>query len=337
MRSRPAIFLLLLLAAACNEDKPKTQTHTAASAEPIPSDLVYNSFMDDKSGASKVVIATDSGVVAATDAGAQTGSTAKLVDAGADPKAPLVYAFSTKTRTVNANIMINAAGGPGGAADQPPLHFTFTATPKPKGMIGGTATFDVKVTKFDVTLPANAPPNAAAGKDQLEKALVGLGGHFDATTHGDIENIDFDTEKAAQGAGEIVGLLQQALEFLVVPLPNEPVGIGAKWTKIESKRLADQGAQVSTTVTLTLQARDAQTATIKVEATNSGTIAINDPRAPKGSAMQRNTTATFTVITRFDGVSQKVDGEAKNDITQKVPGQPDQAMTVKVIQHLDSK
>ncbi len=338
MRLRTLIFPVLLLASACNQDKPKSESRPAASAEPIPSDLVYNSFMDDKSAAAKVAVATDSGVAAAADAGpAQTGSTAKLVDAGADPKAPLVYAFSTKARTVSANITMNATGGGAGAQDQPPLHFVFTATPKPKGMIGGTAIIDIKVTKFEVTLPPNMPPQAAAQKEQLEKALVGFTGHFDATTHGDIENIDFETDKAAQGAGEIAGVLQQALEFLVIPLPNEPVGIGAKWTKTESKRMADQGATVSSTVTLTLQSRDKDTATIKVDATSSGTLAINDPRAPKGSVMDRKTTASFTVVARFDGVSQKVDGDAKSDITQKVPGQPDQSMSVKVTQHLDSK
>jgi hypothetical protein len=335
MRLFPALFWLLVVSLACNDDKPKANTKAAASAEPIPSDLVYNSFMDDKSGASKV--APTSTATTPEAGAAQTGSSATLVTGGADPKSPLVYAFSTKTRTVTAKITITASGAGPGVPDQPPLHFTFTATPKPKNMMGGEATFDVKVTKFDVTLPANSPPQATAQKDQLEKALVGLAGHFDATTHGDLSNIDFDTEKAPQGTAEIVGVLQQALEFLVVPLPNEPVGIGAKWTKKESKRLADQGAQVTTTVTLTLQARDDKTATIKVDATNSGTMAITDPRAPKGSSMTRSTTASFTVIIRLDGVSQKVDGEAKNDITQKVPGQPEQSVTVKIAQNLESR
>jgi hypothetical protein len=336
VKFRTALFAGLFLL-ACNDDKPKA-TQTAKSAEPIPSDLVYNSFMDDKSGASKLALASDAGAVSADAGGAaQSGSTAKLVDPGADPKSPLVYAFSTKTRMVTAKITITAAGAGPGVPDQPPLHFTFSATPKPKSMVGGDTTFDIKVTKFEVTLPANAPPQAAAQKDQLEKALVGMAGHFDATTHGDLSNIDFETDKAPQGAGEIAGVLQQAFEFLVVPLPNEPVGIGAKWKKVESKRLADQGAQLTTTVSMQLTARDDKTATIKIDATNSGTMAINDPRAPKGSTMQRSTTATFTVVIRLDGVSQKVDGEAKNDITQKVPGSPDQSVTVKVAQNLESK
>jgi hypothetical protein len=336
MRIFPAFLVLVISAvAACNDDKPKAETKGPASAEPIPSDLVYNAGLD-KAGNPKITLVTDAGAPVDTTP-PQTGSTATLVSPGADPKSPLVYAFTTKARTVNAKITISATGGGPNMPDQPPLHFTFTATPKPKNMMGGDTTFDIKVTKFEVTLPANAPPQAAAQKDQLEKALVGLAGHFDSTTHGDLSNIDFETDKAPQGAGEIAGVLQQAFEFLVVPLPNEPIGIGAKWTKKESKNLADQGAKVATTVTMTLKARDDKTATIQVDATNSGTMPISDPRAPKGSSMTRSTTASFTVVIRLDGVSQKVDGESKNDITQKIPGQADQSMTVKLAQNLESK
>ena len=43
------------------------------------------------------------------------------------------------------------------------------------------------------------------------------------------------------------------------------------------------------------------------------------------------------MVVRLDGVAQKVDGESKNDITQKVPGQPDQGMNVKLSQNIESK
>lgn len=318
---------------ACNEDKPKTQSKPPASGEPIPDDLVYNAGLDDKTTAAKVVIASDSG---ATPGALGAGSTAKLVDGGADPKAPLVYAFSTKARTVTATIKMTATNAPANTPEQPPFRFTFTATPKPVFGLAGSSTIDVKITKLEILMPPGAPPQQAAGKEQLEKALVGVAGHFDASSHGDIDNLDFETSGAAQGVGEIVSIMQQALELLVVPLPNEPVGIGAKWTKTESKRLADQGTSMSTTVTITLQARDKAGATLKVDASNTGTMAVSDPRAPKGTMVQRSTTASYTVIIRLDGVAQKVDGEAKNDVVQKSPGQPDQALSVKLTQNLTS-
>ncbi len=335
MRTR-TVFLLLAALAACNDDKPKKQTMGPASAEPIPSDLVYNSFFDDKNAAAKVVIVNDGGV-AATEAGAaQSGSTAKLENAGADPKSPLVYAFAPKTRTVNATLKVSQSA-PGGQSAEQSFKVSFTATPKAKFGLGGDATVDLKITKLELQLPPGAPPQAATQKDQLEKALIGVVGHFDVTSHGDISDPTFEADKAGPGAAEMTQIVQQALELLVVPFPNEPVGIGAKWSKNESKKLADEGTSVSGTVSMTLMARDAQTATIKVEANNNGTIAVKDPRAPKGLSVQRASTSAYTVIVRLDGVAQKVDGESKNDVTQKVPGQPDQAMTVKIAQNIDSK
>ncbi|HEY2365438.1 MAG TPA: hypothetical protein VGH87_03590, partial [Polyangiaceae bacterium] len=119
MRIFPAVLVLLISVVACNDDKPKADTKAAPSAEPIPTDLVYNAGLDDKSGNPKITLATDAGPAANTGP-AQTGSTATLVSAGADPKSPLVYAFSTKARTVSAKITISATGAAPGMPDQPP-------------------------------------------------------------------------------------------------------------------------------------------------------------------------------------------------------------------------
>ena len=280
-------------------------------------------------GGPKPPVAVASAAPSAVDAGGT--STAKLVVAGADPKAPLVYAFSNKTRTVSATISIIAGASLGA---QPPIHVTFTATPKPNAT---GATVDIKLTKFEVLLPTTASPKEAEEKAVIEKAIVGMGGHFDVTSHGDIENLDLETEKGSPAVRELGGMIQQAIEFLVIPLPNEPVGVGAKWSKSESKTISSDNITLSTVVTLTLEARDHETATIKVYATNAGTMEMTDPRAPKGSSMERKTTATFTVVTRRDGVSRKVDGDSTNEITQKVPGQDDQSMTIKITQHLESE
>jgi hypothetical protein len=329
-------FFALPIFTACNNDKTKKEVQGPASAEPIPTDLVYNSFFDDKNAATNaVIVSPDGGALAMDAAVASSGSTAKLESAGADPKSPLVYAFSTKTRNVTATLKITQTT-PQGSADQT-FKVSFSATPKPKFATSGDATVDMKIAKLELQLPPNAPPQAAAQKDQLEKAMVGITGHFDVSSHGEISDPSFETDKAAQGAAEMTQIIQQALELLVVPTPNEAVGVGAKWSKHESKNLADEGTSISGNVTMTLMARDAQTATIKVEATNSGTMAVNDPRAPKGTSVQRNSTSSFTVIVRLDGVAQKIDGQSKNDIVQKVPGQPDQAMNVTISQNIESK
>jgi len=331
MRIRAAIFPLLpLLVAACHDDKPKTTDEPAASAssEAIPSDLVYNSFIEDN--APKAPVATSDGGAAAPETGSST-----LDAPGADPKSTLRYAFSTKSRTVDATL--TASGGPPGSPAQPPIHFAFTATPKLKSMMGKDATIDVKITKFDIKLPADAPPELAAGEAKLEKALVGVTGHFDVTQFGEIGDVAFDTDQLPPGAANVAGVIQQAFALIVVPLPNEPVGVGAKWEKVDSKRMADQGASVSMKTTITLLSRDAHTVTLKVENTSSGSIAVSDPRAPKGTTVEVKSNESYNVVARLDGVAEKVDGTGTVQRTQKVPGQPDQSLNVQQNLTLTSK
>src|SRR5450631_3923870 len=134
MRPVPLLFLLGVLSlSACNGAKPKAQGSGPSSAEPIPTDLVFNSFMDDKNGA-KLAIVSDAGSAGTAAVPSGKPSSVKLDNAGADPKAPLVYAFAPKTRTVNATIKISQNG------QEQPFKFTFTATPKAKFGLSGDAT-----------------------------------------------------------------------------------------------------------------------------------------------------------------------------------------------------
>jgi hypothetical protein len=267
----------------------------------------------------------------ASVANAQTGSSAKLIAPGAEPRAPLFYAFSNKARTVHARIAVSTSGM--ARAEQPTLsmHVTFTATPTPKR--ADVSAVGIKVIDFDVVTTA---PEVATDKATLEK-VIGLSGGFDATTHGDVANLNLGTASLPQGIRDIAGMLGQVLALLVIPLPNEPVGVGAKWTTVERTTLPVEGATISTTLTLTLQARDKDTATITVDATQAGTVPATDPLAPGGTSLERKTTTTFTVVICHDGVARRVDGEAINVITQKVPGQDDQSMTLKVAQHIESE
>ena len=79
-------FFALPIFTACNNDKTKKEVQGPASAEPIPTDLVYNSFFDDKNAATNaVIVSPDGGALAMDAAVASSGSTAKLESAGADP------------------------------------------------------------------------------------------------------------------------------------------------------------------------------------------------------------------------------------------------------------
>ena len=328
-----SLFAVLLVSVACNDDKPKTETKSPASAEPIPTDLVYNAGLDDKAAASKITIVSDAGPAIAADSGGPTNATAKLVDPGADPKMPLAYAFAPKARTVTVTMK---ESDPRAGSDET-LTFSFTATPKPKfGVVAGDATLDLKVTKMDVQIPPGAPAQAAQEKDAFEKAVVGVVGHVDITSHGDMSDPQFEAKDPQANALLSLTVLQ-AIQVLVVPLPGEPVGVGAKWKKSENRNMADEGMSVNGATTMTLVARDTQTATIKVEQHATATMTPKDPRAPKGTTVTNDVTGNYTIVIRLDGVAQKADGNSTNSKTQKVPGQPDQSISAKVALNVESK
>jgi hypothetical protein len=269
---------------------------------------------------------------AATDASATESVSGgiKLVDAGSDPKSRIAYAFANTTRMVDATVKRSQSAGaavPGAAAT---FHFAFTATPKPNG--SGGATIDVKVTKLEISLPAGAPTDDKAAMRSLEKSFVGVVAHVDTTASGSISDPQYEIQESS----DAVEMMSSALEMLVIPLPVEPVGVGAKWVLTPARR-DDDGTDVHGSATMTLVARDTQTATIKVEATNSGRLPIPDPRAPKGSFLERTGSSHSQVVIRFDGVAARGEGDMRMDVTQKVPGQPDQALSLAVVKSLTSK
>lgn len=254
----------------------------------------------------------------------------KLVDPGSDPRSRLAYAFASTARTVDATVKRSQSAGaavPGAAAN---FHFVFTATPKPNG--SGGATIDVKVNKLEIGLPAGAPSDAKAEVRSTEKSFVGVVAHVDTTASGSISDPRYEVEESS----DAVEMMTSALEMLVLPLPVEPVGMGAKWV-ITPARRDDGGTDAGGSVTMTLVARDAQTATIKVEAANSGRLPIPDPSAPKGSYLERTVSSHSQVVIRFDGVAARGEGDMRMDVTQKVPGQPDQAFSLAVTKSLTSK
>jgi hypothetical protein len=211
-------------------------------------------------------------------------------------------------------------------------HFTFTATPRPKGGATGEATIDFKVMKLDIALPANAAPDAKANKHALESEFVGIVAHVDTSAHGEISDPRYEVDATS----DAIDMMSRAVETLVIPLPIEPVGIGAKWAKTILRRDPD-GTDISGSVTMTLLARDTQTATIKVEATNLGKLPIADSRVPKGSFLQRSASSNSQTVVRFDGVAARSDGESRLDITQKVPGEPDQTLNLRIVTSITSK
>ncbi len=247
-----------------------------------------------------------------------------LVAPGAEPRQKLAYAFGGKTRTVDATIRRSVKEGKE-AAEVVSFHYVFTATPEPVHGGGTDTTIAFKVQKLEVSLPPDAPAEAVQGVRTLASGFQGTAAQVDVTAGGRIS----DPKYATDAESDAVDMMTRVLEALIVPLPEEPVGLGARWEEALARH-DDEGLDLKGTVTMTLVARNAETATIEVEASNGGKVALNIPGAPKGAQIERSVTSKSKTVIRFDGVAAKSDGATKMVMTQKLPGEPDEQAVIEM-------
>lgn len=290
MRRTTALVLACVLA-ACRGAPAKVPSEHAAAPSPVPS-------------------------APQVESGA---ATVKLENPGAEPRSPLRYVYAGKSRTVDVTLSTESGDVP----QQPPVHVAFTATPRLQ-KAPAPATMELELTAFEPAFPSSA----SAETLEQANALVGMKGHYDVTSFGDVGDATFDADRQNAAAQDLAGALSQLFELLTVPVPREAVGVGAKWIKSDAKH-SDE-ANVSMTTTIALLARDARTATLSVEHTANGSMLVSDARVPKGTIVRRTATGSFTVVVRFDGVAEKIDGHTTTRVTEAIPGQPEKSIVVKL-------
>ncbi len=342
--SRLLVALCLLPALAlpaCGKDEPAKPKTPPAQPEPISSDVVYNSFFDDPSQKPPSVVMVDSGAGAATTPLGAAGK-AKVLDAGAEPRARLSYAFAMgKARTVTNTITLSVAADQPGGGQQPPIKYVFTVTPKTRNATTGSTHFELKVSSLELLIPAgaNIPPEMANQKKAMEAAVVGLTGSFDASSQGDIDEIKFADEKVPQQAAELLQVVAASFDIMLVPLPSDPVGVGAKWQSVLTKQ-----GKGSSTATISLISKNETGASVKIESSvATPPTAVNDPRIPAGTTVEIKGSGSYTVDIKFDGVASRATGSQSVDRIIKVPaqgqgGQPQtETDTQKISQELTSK
>lgn len=340
----PLAFVLALGGStACSKDEPAKPKTPALAPEPIASDVVYNSFFDDKSGkAPPSVVMVDSGAGADPGSALVATSKAKVLDPGAEPRARLAYNFAiNKPRSVTNTLKLDIVADTEGGGQQPPMKYSFTATPKTRNAATSSTHFEMKISSLELVIPPGVtpPPEITAQKAAMEKAFVGLSATFDANGQGDIEEIKFQDEKAPPQVAQLLELLAAAFDIMLVPLPTDPVGIGARWQTTLSKP-----GKGTSTATVTLLSKTDTGASVKVENTvNAPASPVADPQVPPGTTIETKGSGSYTVDLRFDGVSSKAVGSQSVDRIIKVPASAQaptgqtQKITVKMEQDLTSK
>jgi len=323
------VFVVAAMLTACGKDEPKKPVDEPKKATPVPSDMVFNDFVPSAGGGGGVVgvKAVDAGMLEGgmasaenpTPAGSGGGGGAapgaggpedasKLVvtEPGEEPRVARKYTF-TPSRVDKRVLTIKQSAGREGGGPPQEASFALTSDFTPKVAKPTGTRFEMKILKIDLPdVPAAQKAQATA---QLA-AFSGLTGQFDISTRGEIGEVDFkaDERMNAPGAEVIIQSLQQALELLVPPFPDAPVGVGAKWErKLERK---EKGMDNASKHSFTLKEVNAEGGVVVAD------VEVAVPKhpfqargVPPGATEEVKGKGSYTYAFKFDHIATKVDGE----------------------------
>jgi hypothetical protein len=328
---------ILALGSGCDKDKAKPDETKKSEPTPVPSGMVFNDFLPAQGGNSAGLGVRDSGLeggLAAVgggsgpgepdpgagdppgDPGAAPAEKLKVIEPGAEPRALRKYTFAAnrvdKRVLTITQAVTQTMGGQSSPAQEITLKLYLDLTPKQVKPSG--ATIEAKVTK--VELPG-APPQATA----MLASMSGLSGTFEVSPRGEAGEVSFaaNQQMKNQLAESVLQGLSQAVQLLLAPFPDAPIGVGAKWEISASKaEHADQG-----TKRFTLKEMTNDTGVVETE------IDIKVPRraaqAPRGGGVmfvEVDGKGKYTYQVKLDRMSPKVEGELTLVEKIEVPADP---------------
>ena len=336
-------LLPLALGLGCTKEEPKVTKEEPKKATPVPDDMgSFNDFLP-KSGTGGLAVKLDGGpeggLAAAPGAGADGPGEAddrpglKVTDPGSEPRAPRKYAFTANKVEKRVLTMVQEQsrgpqGGPGS------MTFVIAMDIVPKKIQPTGTNFEAKVTKVEL-------PGASAGAQQAQLAqalagMNGLTGAFVVSPRGEAGEVTFAADPRMQNplAEGVVQGMQQAIELILPPFPDQPIGAGAKWERAIEKK--EGGVEQKAKHTYVLK-----------ELTNEGGVveadieikvpkrAVQAQGLPPGATVSVDGKGKYNYQFRFDRVSTKVSGELSINQHVEVPDQSgkkqaiDQAQKVK--------
>ncbi len=305
--------------AACHSKNAPAPAPSASAASSSRADLFANQDDIDLSR----VFTEDSGAPGAAGGDGPAddpghGLEIVLKDAGTAPRTPLTDDLAVGKPQI-AVLTVKEEGESGGAGDMPPLRLTLSVVAGEKPGPDRTL-FQAHVTKVEIAPGAKGvPPGVAAQMSELSNALGAVGVTFAVSKRGVIGDatLSGDPETRAAASG-LVSLIEDALELFFAPMPDEAVGVGARWTVASPAAPGTPRGAIEKTYLL--KARTPTSATLQEEQREeTPEQPIGDPQAPPGAtiAVVRKEAATLDV--RLTGVASKATSDEDTAMTTHDP------------------
>ncbi len=323
--------------AACNKDPaPKPALDAPKKVSEVTGDVPgFNDFLPPSGGAAPLAVRTDGGAPAVPGAPTATSATVRIVEPGAEPRAVRRYAFvankaERRTLTIRQTVQQEQQ-----KQEQPGLAMTVDFVAKDVKPTG--AKFEMKVVKVDLADKEKLPAQMQAQAAQELGMFAGLTALFDVSSRGEVGEVTMSGDKkmAKEGAAELLDAFQQFVELILAPLPEEPIGVGAKWELAdEQEDRGGGGAAVKVTSKRVLELKDL--------ADGGGTILSTiEKKVPKRSAgeqrgismtVQLDASGSYTYAFKFDRIAPKVSGEQTSIITRELTNPENPKQSKKVVQ-----
>jgi len=177
------------------------------------------------------------GLLSTPDAAHAKDPTVTLDDAGKGKKKTLRFApkaglKESMTMVIDMAMEMEMGGQAMPAQDLPSMTMVMD-TEINEVKDDGTFTYTFVFTKMDVGASESLPPAAIEQMKQTLGGMVGMEGHATMTTRGFSRDSAFVLpETAAKEIQETMDSMSQSMDQMVAPLPEEPVGVGARWTVV---------------------------------------------------------------------------------------------------------
>ena len=231
-----------------------------------------------------------SGEASPPSAGLDIAVTVKLLDAGAEPRAALQLApVVGATDTVTVSIQLDEKMTLGGKAlpnPSPPRVRLELATTVGAVDADGVASYDVTVTTAEALALDSAEPPAKRLLSQVLAILDGATVSAKVTRDGRATMVPF--APPADAPPQVRSLAQsylEALQNLAVPLPDEAVGVGARWQV--DQQIANGRLRVHQTIVYEIVAIDGPVVKTKVTLTQSmQDLTVAAPALPPGTKVE---------------------------------------------------
>jgi hypothetical protein len=226
------LILLLMVAGACS--RGETSEPVEQAAEPATEEAAKSTEEVAPEQPAEAPADAEGEQEAAPAVNLDAPPTVELLDAGKAPRKTLRATFEAGAKQslrVESESLLTTLYGPliSTKAVMPSLVYELVTEVKETSDEG--TRFELRITNATAKSRKDVKPGQLAAAEKVAASLKGVTGSFSVNARGMVEDITIDAPSdVSLIASDMVDRIEQAIRLSSLPLPEEPVGKGAKWT-----------------------------------------------------------------------------------------------------------